>query len=152
TVFLIKRSRLRRRLDAEYNFAVLSSQLSSKYPLVKIHEIATSKTGGTPSKSRREYWDGEIPWASPKDFVSFYLTKTEDHITRTAVVGSATTLIPSGTLLIVFRSGILQHSLPVTVTTTETAINQDLKALIFRTDLIAEYVGSYFIIFGDRLL
>ncbi|PYS79480.1 MAG: hypothetical protein DMF67_18945 [Acidobacteria bacterium] len=152
TVFLVKRSRLRGRLDAEYNFALLTSQITSKYPHRKLREIASFRTGGTPNKSRPEYWEGEIPWASPKDFRFFYLTDTEDHISKEALLESATTLVPPGTLLVVFRSGILQHTLPVTITTNETAINQDLKAIIFGSDVSAEYVGAYFVVFSSRLL
>jgi len=152
TVFLVRRSRLRGRLDVEYNFALLTTRIVSKYPQVKIRELASSKTGGTPSKSRPDYWKGEIPWASPKDFGSFYLTQTEDHISEDAVLDSTTALVPPGTLLIVFRSGILQHSLPVTITTKQTAINQDLKGFMFGSNVSAEYVGAYFVVFGERLL
>ena len=113
TTFLVQRSQLRGRLDAEYNSALLTISISSKYPQPTIREIASSKAGGTPSKSRPEYWEGTIPWASPKDFGSFHLTQTTDHISKEAVLDSATTLVAPGTLLIVFRSGILQHSLPV---------------------------------------
>lgn len=150
--FLLRRSQLKGRLDPEYNFALLNTKISSKYPLLKIRDIATSRTGGTPSKSRPEYWEGSIPWASPKDFISFHLSDTEDHISEDAVSESATSVVPPRTLLIVFRSGILQHSLPVTITTTETAINQDLKALIFGEGISAEYVGAFFVVFGQRLL
>jgi hypothetical protein len=152
TAFFLKRCNLRGRLDVEYNLALLRSQINSTHPCFQIREISSSKTGGTPSKSKPEYWEGTIPWASPKDFGSFYLTKTQDHISTSAVTDSSTTIVPIGTLLIVYRSGILQHSLPVTITTTDTAINQDLKALIFQKDISVEYIAAFFTIFGSRLL
>jgi restriction endonuclease S subunit len=152
TVFRVRRSRLRGRLDAEYNLALLTTRISSKYPQPMIRDIATSRTGGTPSKSKPEYWEGAIPWASPKDFGFFHLSQTEDHISKEAVLDSSTTVVPPGTLLIVFRSGVLQHTLPVTITTVETAINQDVKALTFDDEVSAEYAGAYFVVFGARLL
>ena len=99
-----------------------------------------------------DYWQGDIPWASPKDFGSFYLTDTRDHISKAALAGSSAHLVPAGTLLVVFRSGVLQHSLPVTIATQETAINQDLKAFVFSEHVTAEYVGAYLTIFGSKLL
>jgi type I restriction enzyme S subunit len=151
-VFLFQWNQLHGRLDAEYNRALLSTRIESVFPSYKVRALTKSRTGGTPSKSRAEYWEGAIPWASPKDFGDFYLTDTEDHISEDAVGDSATALIPAKSLLVVYRSGVLQHSLPVAVTTRETAINQDLKALIPCGGASAEYLGAYFEIFGKRLL
>lgn len=151
-VFLVQWNQLRGRLDAEYNRALLSTRIESVYPSYKVRELAKSRTGGTPSKSNLGYWQGNIPWASPKDFGPFHLSDTEDHISEAAVADSATVVVPAGSLLVVFRSGVLQHSLPVTVTTCDTAINQDLKALIPSGGASAEYLGAYFVIFGKRLL
>lgn len=151
-VFLVQWKQLRGRLDAEYNRALLGTQIESIYPSYKVRELFKSRTGGTPSKSNLGYWQGNIPWASPKDFGPFYLVDTEDHISEAAVADSATAVVPAGSLLIVFRSGVLQHSLPVAVTTCDTAINQDLKALLPSGSASAEYLGAYFVIFGKRLL
>lgn len=151
-VFLVQSNQLRGRLDAEYNRALLGTRIESIFPSYKVRELANSRTGGTPSKSNLAYWQGMIPWASPKDFGPFHLADTEDHISEAAVDASATTVVPAGSLLVVFRSGVLQHSLPVTVTTCETAINQDLKALLPSGGASAEYLAAYFVIFGKRLL
>ncbi len=86
--------------------------------------------GGTPSKSNAAFWGGDLPWVSPKDMKRARIDDAQDKITRAAVQGSATSLIPAGAVLIVTRSGILRHSLPVAVNTREVAINQDLKALV----------------------
>jgi type I restriction enzyme, S subunit len=86
--------------------------------------------GGTPSKSRSEFWsNGSIPWVSPKDMKVNLIADAEDHITEAAVKGSATNVVPAGSVLVVVRSGILRRTLPVAVTTSAVALNQDLKAL-----------------------
>lgn len=86
--------------------------------------------GGTPNKSNSSYWtNGDIPWVSPKDMKQTFIDGAEDHITADAIKESATQLISDGSVLIVTRSGILRHTLPVGITTCEVAINQDLKAL-----------------------
>lgn len=86
--------------------------------------------GGTPSKAVPGYWaGGEIPWVSPKDMKTDVISDAADHITAMAVNNSATHLLPKGAVLVVTRSGILRHTLPVAITTAAVAINQDLKAL-----------------------
>jgi type I restriction enzyme S subunit len=50
-------------------------------------------------------------------------------------------LIPSNSVLIVNRSGILKHTLPVGITRRSVAINQDLKALICNGRSHPEYIA-----------
>jgi type I restriction enzyme S subunit len=87
-------------------------------------------SGGTPDTARLEYWGGTIPWVSPKDMKSMMLIDTEDHITEPALVESATSAVSEGTVLLVVRSGILRHTIPVAVTGSRMAINQDIKGLV----------------------
>lgn len=86
--------------------------------------------GGTPSKSNNEYWNGHIPWVSPKDMWVDEVTSSADMITDAAVLESATSIIPQGSVLCVVRSGILARRFPVAITCRDVTINQDLKALI----------------------
>ena len=53
---------------------------------------------------------------------------TEDHISETAVTGSATRLFPAHTVVCVVRSGILKHTFPVALLSRAMCINQDLIA------------------------
>jgi type I restriction enzyme, S subunit len=71
--------------------------------------------GGTPDKGNIEYWNGEIPWVSPKDMKSSEIIDTEDHITKAGLDSSAAKLVEPGAVLIVMRSGILRHSIPVAI-------------------------------------
>jgi type I restriction enzyme S subunit len=69
------------------------------------------------------------------------ITDTEDHISAEAVSTSATSLVDSGSVVIVVRSGILRHSLPVAVTTVVATLNQDLKALTPIAGIDSNYVA-----------
>jgi len=95
--------------------------------------------GGTPSKGNPAFWNGSIPWVSPKDMKSDVIRDTEDHITERAVAESSTNLVPAGSLLMVVRSGILQRSIPVALCNREVALNQDMKALISKGRIDLEY-------------
>jgi type I restriction enzyme S subunit len=98
--------------------------------------------GGTPSKRIPAFWqNGTLPWVSPKDMKVDVIQDSEDHITEAALSASTTNLIDSGSVLVVTRSGILQHTLPVAITSRPVTINQDLKALIPYTGVVSEYVA-----------
>jgi type I restriction enzyme, S subunit len=99
--------------------------------------------GGTPSKQRKEYWlDGNVLWISPKDMKNQYIKLTIDKITKTAVKESSAKFIPSGSVLFVVRSGILRRTLPISITTEISTINQDLQAFTFFI-VSPEYVYWY---------
>jgi type I restriction enzyme S subunit len=104
-------------------------------------EIVEIKGGGTPSKANASFWNGDIPWVSPKDMKSWEIKDAEDKITDEAVKGSATNLIPENATLVVNRSGILKHTLPVGITRRPVAINQDVKALIAGPRAHPEYIA-----------
>jgi type I restriction enzyme S subunit len=121
------------------------SALPKGWAEVTIEELGGWRGGGTPSKARDNFWkNGTIPWVSPKDMKRDLIDDAEDHITEAAVRGSATNLIPPRSVLVVTRSGILRHSLPIAINTREVAINQDLKALTPHNGIDAEFVAGQF--------
>lgn len=106
---------------------------------IRIKYIARSLGGGTPSKSNEEYWTGDIPWVSPKDMKGSEIFDTEDHITEAGVVASAARLVEPGAVLLVMRSGILCHTLPVAINRVPVTLNQDIRAFIPNKELHADY-------------
>ncbi len=99
--------------------------------------------GGTPAKENPDYWNGDIPWVSPKDIKGSRVLDSEDHITASGLENSSTRLIPIDSVLIVARSGILKHSIPVAINVRPVALNQDLKAVIpgRSSGLLPEYLS-----------
>lgn len=104
--------------------------------IVPLKELCQIRHGGTPSKANPDFWRGSIPWVSPKDMKTSALKDTTDHISDAAVANSATSLVPEGSILVVARSGILVHSIPVAQAKRQLAFNQDIKALIPHTDRV----------------
>lgn len=111
------------------------------WPTQPISEIAAFVGGGTPSKSRAEFWTGSIPWVSPKDMHSREIFDAEDHVTPEAVASSATQMVPSGSVLIVARSGILARHLPIAIARRPIALNQDMKALLPTAEVLPDYLA-----------
>ena len=151
-VFLVERSELRGRLDPAYNLALIKSKISSCFPKYKMGRLCKSLTGGTPSKANPTFWTGSIPWISPKDMKSFYLSDAIDHITEKAVEESSTNIVPKNSVLIVVRSGILKHTIPISITNREMAINQDIKALIFNESVLPAYPAYFIDVYQSKLL
>ncbi len=153
TIFILQSRKLQgRRFDSEYHHALLNIRIKSPYPLVKLFSLATFKTGGTPSTDNEQYWGGTLPWVSAKDFKNFRFEDAEDHITELAAQEATTYVVNKPAVLMVSRSGILQHSLPVMVTHKRTAINQDIKAFFPDKRVSADYLGAFFDLSGKRLL
>jgi type I restriction enzyme S subunit len=100
--------------------------------------------GGTPSKSKPEYYIGNIPWVTPKDMKSDIISDAIDHINEEAVINSSTKLVPQNSVLMVIRSGILKHTLPVAINDKIVAMNQDMKAFVPNTDLTNAIFLKYF--------
>lgn len=117
------------------------SGLPEGWAIVPAGELGDWRGGGTPSKSNGAFWAaGTIPWVSPKDMKRQFISDAEDHITEAAIAGSATQRVPANSILMVTRSGILQHSLPVAINTVPVTVNQDLKTLSPFEGILPEYV------------
>lgn len=94
-----------------------------------IREICEVGGGKTPRKSTEAYWGGEIPWVSSKDFDGPRMLGTEDHLTDHALQDTSVSRYSAGDIVMVVRSGVLKHSLPVAILETDAAVNQDIKVL-----------------------
>ena len=98
--------------------------------MVTLDELVSIKGGGTPSKDKAEYWNGNIPWASVKDLTSLWLSSTIDHISEEGLRNSSANLIKAGTIIIPTRMALGK----VSINTIDVAINQDLKALSIKNN------------------
>ena len=114
-------------------------------------EVCLFKGGGTPSTKVKEYWEGEIPWVSPKDMKSKIISNSQDHLTIEAIKNSSASLIPKGSILIVVRSGILARIVPIGITEEVVSINQDLKALCPKKNIDSNFL-CYFMEGNMRFL
>lgn len=114
------------------------------WEMVELGDYISTQTGGTPSKTNDEFWNGDIPWVSPKDMKVDFISDAEDHISENAVEESSTKIVPVNSMLIVVRSGILKHSLPIALTLKPIAFNQDIIAIQPTSKkLLQEYLFYY---------
>jgi type I restriction enzyme, S subunit len=113
-------------------------EIPEEWEVKNIGELAEKILGGgTPSREVQNYYKGNIPWATVKDITYYILNTTEEYISDEAVENSATNVIPAGNVIIATRIGLGK----VFMNTVDMAINQDLKGIIPKTELIeAEYL------------
>ncbi|MFP4534025.1 MAG: restriction endonuclease subunit S, partial [Desulfobacterales bacterium] len=108
--------------------------------------------GGTPSKKNPDFWNGDIPWVSPKDMKTFRISDSIDHITEQGLDNSSAKLIPKSSILFVIRGMILNHTLPIALTESEVAINQDMKALVPEISEMSDYLLIASLCLSSRML
>ena len=106
----------------------------------RLRALGRLKGGGTPSKARADFWNGNIPWVSPKDMKLDYIEETRMNITEAAITDSAVNLIGPPSILFVVRGMILAHSFPAAISRVPLTINQDMKAITLKNPEMAEYL------------
>lgn len=74
----------------------------------KLSEVMDLIGGGTPKTSKLEYWNGDIPWLSVKDFNNGfrYVYETEKSITQLGLENSSTKLLQKGDIIISARGTV----------------------------------------------
>lgn len=127
-------------------------RVPAHWKLTKLKHVASFSGGGTPSRDNPMFWNGEIPWVSPKDMKAELIEAAEEYITHEGLAGSSTSLVSPGRLLMVVRSGILKHTIPVAINTAEVALNQDMKALTFDSPVTSRFFLRWIQGLNDELL
>lgn len=108
-------------------------------------------SGGAPSKADGAYWDGEIPWVTPKDMKQLDLKETTDKLTPLGVrFGSK--VMPQNTVFIVVRGMILAHTCPVCVAVRPMAFNQDVKAIVAKSGIVGRFIAYWFVTYSHLML
>lgn len=101
--------------------------------------------GGTPSKSHPEYYEnGDIPWVSSKDMKSDVVTDSQIKINRLGLDNSTAKMVPINSVIMVIRSGILKHTLPVAINAVPITVNQDLKVFIPGEHVLTRFLAVQF--------
>jgi type I restriction enzyme S subunit len=74
-----------------------------------LNQVAEIVGGGTPSTNKDEYWNGHIPWITPKDLSnhkSIYISRGERSITQQGLDHSSAKLLPASSVLLSSRAPI----------------------------------------------
>ena len=107
--------------------------------------IMTADTGTTPKTEVERYWDGEIPWLTPKEITrrqgGIFVSTTERMITREGLMESSLRLHPAGTVMLTKRAPVGA----VAVNTVPMAVNQGFLAFSCGPGLRSTYLAYWLI-------
>lgn len=105
----------------------------------KLEDIATFGGGKTPSMDIKEYWNkGKNLWVTSKDMKNDSIHDSLMKITDEAL--NIMTQYEKDTLLVVTRSGILRHTLPIAILEKNATINQDIKSIMPLNGIIPKFL------------
>ena len=117
----------------------------------KLENLASFGGGHTPPMADAgNYVDGKILWITSQDVKQHYIENTTTMISEK---GAATlTLYPSDSIVIVARSGILRHTIPVAKLRKPATVNQDIKVIQTVDSCDSSWLLQYFIASNKTLL
>ena len=121
------------------------TEKSTKYPLVSLRDENYFQicSGGTPSSTVPEYWNGDINWITladlPADDFVTEIKTTQRTISEQGLNNSNAKLLPKNTVVVSTRATIGR----VGIARTELATNQGFKNIIVRRpdEILPEYVA-----------
>ena len=109
---------------------------------IPLEKCCLSVTGGsTPSMKHEEYYGGDVPFIKSGDVKDAYVSSGALWLTQEALDNTTAKLVPSGSVIVVIRSGILKHDLPVAIASNPVVINQDLKAFQPKPEFTSQYLA-----------
>lgn len=101
---------------------------------VKLGEIVEVIGGGTPKTSNPKYWNGDIPWLTPRDLSGYskiYIEHGARSISQSGLKNSSAKLIPKGTVLLTSRAPIGY----LAIAKNKISTNQGFKSLVVNANL-----------------
>lgn len=111
--------------------------------IVALKDVGELKSGGTPNKSKKNYWGGNYPWVTAKDLKSPVLFGSIDQLTEEGF--SCAKVASVNSLLILVRGMTLFKDVPVCLAGCDMAFNQDIKALTIKDGVYPKYLLFYLI-------
>jgi type I restriction enzyme S subunit len=82
---------------------------SGEWKMVRLGKVVDVVSGGTPSTSKEEYWEGNIPWVTPTEITKLktrYINETSRKITDLGLKNSSATIVPENSLILCSRATV----------------------------------------------
>ncbi len=120
-----------------------------KPKFVKLHEVAETCSGGTPSRGNKNFYGGSIPWIKSGELPDGEITFVEEKITQLALENSSAKLLPEGTLLIAMYGATVGK---LGILTFSSATNQAVCAIILSKHLDRDYLFNWLLYIRKNLI
>lgn len=110
--------------------------------MVPLGELCKIQSGGTPSRSSKNYWEsGTIPWVKISDIKGKHLKTTEEYITEDGLENSSAKIFPSGTILYTIFATLGE----VCILDIDAATNQAVAGIQLESDRVEKDYLYYYL-------
>ena len=94
----------------------------ANWKLTTLNDIADWGSGGTPTSTRSDYYNGDVPWLVIGDLNDSLITTSEKTITKTGLLNSSAKIVQSNNILIAMYGSIGKLGINVIPVATNQAI------------------------------
>ena len=103
-------------------------------------EFCKCLLGGTPSRSKEEYWNGEINWINSGEINKFRILEASEKITELGLAKSATKLLPKKTTVLAITGATLGQ---VSLLEIDSCANQSVIGVLENAEVPYEYIYPF---------
>jgi len=126
------------------------AELPEGWVWTRLGEVCNTTSGGTPLRSKREYYGGSIPWLKSGELKDNIIHQSEESITETGLSNSSAKVFPKGTLLIALYGATVWKLGKLGI---DAATNQAICGIFNIYGALEEnYLFSYLISYRGNLL
>jgi len=119
------------------NFRYFNNHIPSSFKEVKIKDVVKCELGGTPSRSKEEYWGGNISWINSSKINEFRIITASETITEEGLTSSSTKLLPKKTTVLAITGATLGQ---VSLLEIDSCANQSVIGVLENDKIPYEYI------------
>jgi type I restriction enzyme S subunit len=124
-------------------------EVPESWDVVRLEDICKTSSGGTPSRSNKKYYTGNISWFKSGEMNDGYIKSSEEKITEEAVKNSSAKIFSRDTLLIAMYGATAGKT---AILRKDATTNQAICAIFENENINLEYLRHYLIFTRDHLL
>lgn len=125
------------------------NNLPNGWEIEKLGNISDIKAGGTPSRSKNEYWNGNIPWLKISDLKTKYIYQSTEFITEEGLNNSSTKLFEKDTILYTIFATLGE----VSILKSEATTNQAIAGIkLNKSNIDLEFIYYFLLSIKEKIL
>lgn len=112
-------------------------KIPKNWKVEKLGDNLTTILGGTPDRTKVNYWDGDVPWINSGKVNEFRIIEPSEYITKEGLDNSATKLLPKRTTVLAITGATLGQ---VSLLEIDSCANQSVIGILESKEIPSEYI------------